>query len=75
MTYSVVLIKRDESGEDHTIRVYDNAHGQNEMHRYTRKSGKQAAAHFHPGSANRACAYAIDETKASYEEMVRSWQK
>lgn len=73
--YSVVLIYRDSNGTDQTVRVYDNAHGQNEMHRYTRRGGKQTADLFHPGPANIACGYAIAQAKKNYEEIIRSWQK
>ena len=36
--YSVVLLVDEGSGLQ-TVRVYDGAHGVNEMHRYTRSSG------------------------------------
>ena len=39
--YSVVLLVTEADGL-HTVRVYDGAHGVNEMHRYTRSAGKQA---------------------------------
>jgi hypothetical protein len=47
--YAVTLIAT-EAGEARTIRVYDGAHGVNEMHRYTRDHGKQPATVFHDGT-------------------------
>jgi hypothetical protein len=40
--YSVVLTM-DYEGREVTIRVYDGAHGINDLHRYTRDGGKQPA--------------------------------
>jgi hypothetical protein len=37
--YAVVLLLEVGDGTE-TIRVYDGAHGHNEMHRYTRGKGK-----------------------------------
>ncbi len=44
--YGVMLLVQEEYGRIETVRVYDGAHGQNEMHRYTRQGGKQAAEVF-----------------------------
>jgi hypothetical protein len=71
-TYSVVLTAwRD--GREHTVRSYDNAHGQNEMHRHTLSGGKQPAEVFHHGSASEAMNAAWDEIKTGYEEMIAGW--
>jgi hypothetical protein len=40
--YSIVLLV-EVDGEPETMRLYDGAHGENELHRYTRKGGKQPA--------------------------------
>jgi hypothetical protein len=52
--YSVVLAV-DEGDETHTIRVYDGAHGVNELHRYTRRGGKASAETFHRGTLAKGC--------------------
>jgi len=44
--YAVLLYVREKSGETLTVRVYDGAHGQNEMHRCIRVGGKQTAEVF-----------------------------
>jgi hypothetical protein len=53
VSYTVLLLAR-EAREWRTIRVYDNSHGANEMHRYTREAGKQRATSFHQGTAAEA---------------------
>jgi hypothetical protein len=40
LDYSVVLLV-EEDGQLETVRVYDGAHGGNELHRYTREDRKQ----------------------------------
>jgi hypothetical protein len=52
------------------VRVYDNAHGANEMHRYTLAGGKQPAAPVHAGDACEAMRAARNEVLAGYEKMV-----
>ncbi|MFI4992450.1 MAG: hypothetical protein ACHQCH_02395 [Solirubrobacterales bacterium] len=47
--YSVVLVV-EVGGRMETVRVYDGAHGENELHRYTRDGGKQAAEVFYRGT-------------------------
>jgi hypothetical protein len=39
--YAVVLTVDDEAGEAVTVRVYDGAHGVNEMHRHDRSGEKR----------------------------------
>jgi hypothetical protein len=38
-----------------TVRVYDAAHGFNEMHRYTSHGGKQAGVPFYRGTLGDGC--------------------
>jgi hypothetical protein len=38
------------------VRVYDAAHGHNEMHRYTRSGGKEPGEVFHSGTLEKECA-------------------
>jgi hypothetical protein len=73
ISYSVVLVALHE-GEWHTVRVYDNAHGTNEMHRHTLAEGKQAAEPFHAGRAGEALRVARDEVISGYEKMIEAWR-
>jgi hypothetical protein len=59
----VLLLERGEATE--TIRVYDGAHGHNEMHRYTRRVGKQPGAPFHSGTLGEGMRAAIAESRAA----------
>ncbi|MGN6256484.1 MAG: hypothetical protein ACTHN3_01875 [Solirubrobacterales bacterium] len=49
LDYSVVLLVGDEEARE-TVRLYDAAHGFNELHRYTRRDGKQPGIQFHGGN-------------------------
>jgi hypothetical protein len=72
--YAVVLfIERDE--RRHTIRVYDSAHGFNEMHRHSTAGGKQAGAVFHRGSLGEGMRAAIVECVDRYETIIEAWQR
>src|SRR5437868_15368284 len=46
LQYALILVA-EVDGCAETIRVYDAAHGCNEMHRYTKQLGKQPATVFH----------------------------
>jgi hypothetical protein len=56
--YAVVLLLAIGDGTE-TIRVYDGAHGHNEMHRYTCSGGKQPGAPFHAGTLGEGMRAAI----------------
>jgi hypothetical protein len=71
--YAVVLCVA-EAGETHTVRLYDGAHGINELHRYTRESGKQAAKVFHVGTLGEGMRAAIDQVGRGYLPMIESWR-
>ncbi len=73
-SYAVVLLVRDQ---DHLapVRVYDNAHGQNELHRHTRTGGKQAAEPHLQASHGEAMRAAIAEILAGYDKMVQGWRR
>lgn len=58
-----------------TIRVYDGAHGHNEMHRYTRSAGKQQGELFHAGTLGEGMRAAIDEVERGYGEMIEGWER
>jgi hypothetical protein len=72
--YSVVLVI-EVDGRIETVRVYDGAHGKNELHRYTREGGKQAAEVFDRGTLGEGMRAAIDEIKGGYEEMIDGWHR
>lgn len=71
--YRVVLLSGGPS-EVVTIRVYDGAHGYNEMHRYTQKGGKQTGKRFHSGTLGEGLSAAIGEAEQGYEAMIEGWQ-
>ncbi|MGE0065887.1 MAG: hypothetical protein AB7L18_15030 [Hyphomicrobiaceae bacterium] len=71
--YSIVLILGTGDGVE-TIRVYDAAHGFNEMHRYTRGGGKQAGVRFHPGTLGEGMRDAIAAIEDGYSEMIEGWR-
>jgi hypothetical protein len=72
--YSVVLAIRHE-GRLQTVRVYDAAHGFNELHRHTLTGGKQPGEAFHPGTLAEGMRAAIGEIRRGYEEMIESWRR
>jgi hypothetical protein len=74
MDYSVVLLTM-HAGAWHPVRVYDNAHGANEMHRHTLSEGKQPAEVFHFGTASEAYNVAWRAVAVGYEEMIDGWQR
>jgi hypothetical protein len=72
--YAVVLVcERGTSAE--TIRVYDGAHGHNEMHRYTSGAGKQSGMPFHSGTLGEGMRAAIEEIRSGYREMIEGWER
>lgn len=71
-SYSVTLSTLHE-GRWHTVRVYDNAHGQHEMHRHTLAGGKQTGEVFHHGTASDAYNSARSLVDEGYEEMITAW--
>jgi hypothetical protein len=71
--YSIVLVlKVDETRE--TIRVYDGAHGFNEMHRYTRRAGKQTGKPFHSGTLGEGMRAAIGHVRSGVRQMIEGWE-
>ncbi len=72
--YAVVLLLALD-GSTETIRVFDGAHGHNEMHRYTRSGGKQAGAPFHAGTLGEGMRAAIDQVERGYGEMIEGWKR
>ena len=75
VSYSIVLLTL-QAGTWETVRVYDNAHGQNEMHRHTLAGGKEAAESFNAGlDFGEAMRAARDEVLAGYERMIEGWRR
>lgn len=72
--YAIVLLV-DIDDQLQTIRVYDGAHGENELHRYGRQGGKQAAEIFHRGTLGEGMRSAIEEAELGYEAMIESWNE
>ena len=70
--YAVVLTVGHDGGRS-TVRVYDGAHGRNDMHRYTRSAGKQPAEVFDRGTLGDGFRAAIDAIERGYREMIDAW--
>jgi hypothetical protein len=71
--YAVVLTV-DEDGEAVTVRVYDGAHGVNDMHRHDRTCEKAPAASFHAGTLGEGMHAAIVAVRTGYKEMIDAWR-
>lgn len=71
--YAVMLLLEIE-GRTETIRLYDSAHGHNEMHRYTRSGGKQLGTPLHRGTLGEGMRAAITDIKSGYREMIEGWK-
>lgn len=71
--YAIVLLV-SAPGDVETVRVYDAAHGRNEMHRYTHAGGKQDGTEFHSGTLGEGMNDAIDAIKRGHVEMVEGWR-
>lgn len=72
--YAVVLLLAVD-GSVETVRVYDGAHGHNEMHRYKRGGGKQPGEPFHAGTLGEGMRAAIAEVENGYREMIEGWNR
>ena len=74
-SYSIVLLVLHD-GRWQTVRVYDNADGQNEMHRHRLGGGKQPAeAFWAEAGADEAMRAAREEALAGYENMIEGWRR
>lgn len=71
--YALVLVV-DVDGRSETVRVYDAAHGRNEMHRCTRRLGKQRAEIFHHGTLGEGMRTAQRWIREGHEEMIDGWR-
>lgn len=73
LDFAVILLLETEEGME-TVRVYDAAHGHNEMHRYTRSGGKEPGEVFHSGTLGEGMRAAISEVERGYHEMIEGWK-
>jgi len=74
LDYAVVLLLV-VGDETRTIRLYDAAHGFNEMHRHTRSGGKEPGAPFHSGTLGDGMRAAIAEVERGYAEIIEGWER
>jgi hypothetical protein len=63
------------SGELETVRLYDGAHGENELHPYARNRVKLPAEIFHRGNLGEGMRAAKRDVKNGYQVMIESWLK
>ena len=71
--YAVILTIDAAEGEA-TVRVYDGAHGVNDMHRHNRRGEKAAATPFHAGTLGEGMRAAITTVRTNYKEMIAAWR-
>jgi len=71
--YSVVLLIDD--GQTETVRLYDAAHRFNELHRFTRRDGKQPGISFHRGTLGEGMRTAIERIKKDFQQMIEGWER
>jgi hypothetical protein len=71
--YAIVLLVEAPGGAK-TVRVYDGAHGYNEMHRYTDAGGKRDGTKFHSGTLGEGMNGAIDAIKRRHRRMIEGWR-
>ena len=64
-----VMLQVEADGEWRTVRLYDNAHGNHDVHRYS-GGEKQPAETFHYGEPREACPAAILELKDQWQAIV-----
>jgi hypothetical protein len=72
--YAVVLVAQRGVRKE-TIRVYDCAHGHNEMHRYSSARGKQPGITFHSGTLGEGMRAATDEVECRHHQMIEGWER
>jgi len=72
--YAVVLVAQYGERKE-TIRVYDCAHGNNEMHRYSSARGKHSGITFHSGTLGEGMRAAIEEIERHYDKMIEGWEQ
>ena len=68
-----IMLQLQIEGRWQTIRLFDNAHGDHDMHRYT-GSEKQPAERFAEGAVNEVAPQAIDYLIEHWEAIADSWR-
>lgn len=68
-----VMFQLQIQGRWQTIRLFDNAHGDHDMHRYT-GSEKQPAERFSEGAVNAVAPEAIRYLIDHWEAIAESWK-
>jgi hypothetical protein len=74
VAYTIVLLVETQEGTE-VVRLYDAAHGYNEMHRYGRLSGKQSGINFYSGSLGEGMLVALTGVEGGYVEMIEGWRR
>lgn len=72
--YAVTLVV-EERGELRTVRVYDNAHGTPEMHRYSGEGKKQPAEKAPGATPSEGFNMALDLISSGFTEMINGWRR
>jgi hypothetical protein len=70
--YAVTLVTEDR-GELRTVRLYDNAHGEPEMHRYTHAGEKMPATKANGATPSEAYNIALEAVARGFEGMIDGW--
>jgi hypothetical protein len=74
ITNYAVLLTVERERQRHTVRLYDGAHGINEMHRYTRADGKQPGEVFHGGTLGEGMRAATEQIQRTCQSMIEAWE-
>jgi hypothetical protein len=64
----------DDEDRETTVRVYDGAHGTNDMRRHNRRGEKAPATAFHAGALGEGMRAAINAIRTDYKEMIGAWR-
>ncbi|HET7484524.1 MAG TPA: hypothetical protein VFJ64_04030 [Solirubrobacterales bacterium] len=72
--YSILLLLKTAESKE-AIRVFDSAHGINEMHRYSDGGGKRNGTEFHNGTLDEGMRAAIHAIERGYLEMIEGWRE
>jgi hypothetical protein len=74
MDYAVVLTVDEDDNSVATMRVYDGAHGINEMHRFDRDGRKAEGKTVHAGTLGEGMRAAITAVRTGHKEMINAWR-
>jgi len=72
--HSLVLVMRVQ-GKIEIVRIYDAAHGFNELHRFTRRDGKQRGVPFHRGNLGEGMRAAMSSIKSNFQQKIEGWDR